>query len=207
MPPAPFAAFFALVLTSLPSFASTILANNLVPEGHFESALDTHGVPTGWVIDPPGWKNSPHLSFNVLVESDADTAGSGPNHFVRLGNTAVVPDEEGIFRLALVKALPQPAPARVNLSWRVRAAIEATSRVHSGSGVKLTIRFLDDKGRLLLEDENLFRLIRSTQGRWLERETVAEVPAGTAEIELLPGLYLVRGSVDIDDIAVSAVAD
>ncbi|MBC8008830.1 MAG: hypothetical protein H7067_01875 [Burkholderiales bacterium] len=195
----------SLLLASLLALVASARAD-LVPEGRFESGLNAQGVPKGWVIDPPGWKNSPHLSFNFLSEARDSTEGAGENHFVRLGNTAV-PDEESVFRLALVKTLPSPAPSRLTLGWRVRAAIEATSRVNGWSSVQLTIRFLDDKGQQLSEQAELFRLVRSTQGRWIQREITVAVPAGAAEIELLPGLYLVRGSVDFDDITVSAATN
>jgi len=33
------------------------------------------------------------------------------------------------------------------------------------------------------------------------------VPTGTTDIELLPGLYLVKGSVDFDDITVTPLTD
>jgi hypothetical protein len=186
-------------------FVTPALAN-LVPEGNFESGLNPQGAPKGWVIDPPSWKNSPHLSFNVLSETRDAFEGSAENHFVRLGNTAV-PDEESIFRLSLLKTLPKPAPAQLTVGWRVRAAIEATSQVNGWSSVQLTIRFLDDKGQMLAEQGEIFRLVRSTQGRWIERETNLDVAVGAAEIELLPGLYLVRGSGDFDDITVSAVTE
>lgn len=194
-----------LLFASLLVLVTSVRAD-LVPEGRFESGLNAQGVPKGWVIDPPGWKNSPYLSFNVLSEAHDATEGSGENHFIRLGNTAM-PDEESIFRISLLKILPKPAPAQLSVGWRVRAAVEATSRVNGWSSVQLTIRFLDDKGQLLSEKGEIFRLVRSTQGRWLERETTVDVPAGAAEIELLPGLYLVRGSVDIDDITVRALAN
>jgi hypothetical protein len=197
--------FRTLLIASLLALTPSIRAD-LVPEGRFESGLDTQGVPNGWVIDPPGWKLSPHLSYNLFSEASDTPGGSAENHFVRLGNTAV-PDEESIFRLSIVKTLPQPVPAQLNIGWRVRAVVEATSRVNTSSSVHLTVRFFNDKGQLLAEKSELFRLVRSTQNRWIERVELVDVPAGTTEIELLPGLYLVRGSVDFDDITVSAATN
>lgn len=75
------------------------------------------------------------------------------------------------------------------------------------SCVQLTIRFIDAKGNMLSERRELFRLVRSTNDLWLERETLVDVPTGTTDIELLPGLYLVKGSVDFDDITVTPLSD
>ena len=194
-----------LLLSCTLTLAASLRAN-LVPEGTFEAGLGPDGISKGWTIDPVGWKNSPNLSFNVLSELRPGSEGGGANNFVRLGNTGI-PDEEGIFRLCLLKTLPNPVPARIRVGWRVRAAVESTSRVHGWSCIQLTIRFLNANGRELFEQQELFRLVRSTQDRWLERETVLDVPKGTTEIELLPGLYLVRGSVDLDDITVSAATN
>ena len=196
---------YAILLALLLPLATSARAN-LVPEGAFESGLGADGNPKGWTIDPIGWKNSPNLSVNLLSELLPAEEGGRVNNFVRLGNTGE-PDEEGVFRLSVVKPLPRPAPARITVGWRVRAAVEATSRVHGWSSVQLTIRFLNAKGRELFEKREIFRLVRSTQDRWLERETIIDVPDGTTDIELLPGLYLVRGSVDLDDITVRSATD
>lgn len=202
--PSPFA-LATLVLTCLLTLAAPLHAN-LIPEGAFESGIGADGVPKGWTMDPLGWKNSPNLSVNLLSEPRSGDEGGGPNSFVRLGNTGE-PDEEGIFRLSLLKTLPSPAPARIRVGWRVRADVQATSRIHGWSSVQLTLRFLNAKGRELAEQREVFRLVRSTHDRWIERETVFDVPAGTTDIELLPGLYLVRGSVDLDDITVKTTTD
>jgi len=197
----------SLFLTN-PSIADTTSGQiDFIPEGRFESGLGKGEAPLGWFIDPPQWKNSPRLSVNLLTETaDPSAPEAKPNSFVRLGNTGM-PDEEGIFCLFLTKSLPKPTPNRLLLGWRVRAQIEATSRVQGWSGVQLTIRFIDAKGNVLSERREMFRLVRSTNDRWLERETTVDVPAGTTDIELLPGLYLVKGSVDFDDITVTPLTD
>jgi len=128
---------------------------DFIPKGRFESGLGTGEPPVGWFIDPPQLKNSPHLSLNLLTESaDANAPEAKPNSFVRLGNTGM-PDEEGIFRLFHTKSLPKPTPNRILLGWRVRAQIEATSRVQGWSCVQLTIRFMDAKGNMLSEGREL----------------------------------------------------
>lgn len=191
------AALLTLLAVLLPLAASA--ADTLTPEGTFEAGLGYNGAPEGWDIQPGDWRNKPNLALKIMSEGASPDA-DGKN-YLRLINTGS-PDE-GMFRLTLNVLLPSPAPTKVVLGWRIRAQIDELSGTQEWSSVQCEVIYLDNKGRTLGMGNGLLRLTRSTAGRWLEREATLDVPAGTVEISIMPGLYLVKGTVDFDDISLS----
>lgn len=190
--------------TLLPLFAVLLsltarAADNLIPEGTFEAATGYNGAPEGWDIQPGDWRNKTNLALKILSEG-ASSDAEGKN-YLRLVNTGA--PEDGMFRLSLNVLLPSPAPAKVVLGWRIRAEIYELSGTQDWSSVQCEVSYLDKKGKVISTNNGLLRLTRSTAGKWLERETTLDVPAGTTEITIVPGLYLVKGTVDFDDISLA----
>lgn len=109
-----------------------------------------------------------------------------------------------MFRLTLNVLLPNPAPTRIVLGWRVRVQIDELSSAAEWSSVQCEVNYLDKKGQTIGTSNGVLRMTRSTAGKWLEREATLDVPPGTAEISIQPGLYLIKGTVDFDDISLSA---
>ena len=191
-------------LLSLTVFASVGLlpshaADNLIPEGAFEAGLASNGTPQGWDVNPGDWRNKPGLALTVMSEGASPDA-DGKN-YLRLVNTGA-PDE-GMFRLFLTIALPTPSPAKIALGWRIRAQIDELSPTQEWSSVQCEVEYFDNKGNIISTTNGALRLTRSTGGKWLERETTLDVPPGTAEIKISPGLYLIKGTVDFDDISLT----
>ena len=191
-------------LLSLTVFASvgllpTHASDNLAPEGTFEAGLASNGTPAGWEVNPGDWQNKPNLALTIMSEGASPDA-DGKN-YLRLANTGA--PGEGMFRLFLTVALPTPTPAQVILAWRVRAEIEELSTTHEWASVQCPVEFLDSKGNVISTNHGALRLKKSTGGKWLERETPLTVPPGTVEIRIAPGLSLIKGTVDFDDISLT----
>ena len=174
-------------------------ADNLAPEGTFELGLASNGTPEGWDVNPGDWRNKSNLDLTITTEGVSPDA-EGKN-YLRLINTG--PADEGMFRLLLSMALPSPAPAKIVLGWRIRAQIDELSSTQDWSSVQCEVDYLDSKGNSISTTSGALRLTRSTGGKWLERETTLDVPPGTAEIVIRPGLYLIKGTVDFDDISLT----
>jgi len=174
-------------------------ADNLIPEGTFEVGIDFVGVPEGWDINPGDWRNKSNLALTIMTEGASPDA-DGKN-YLRLVNTGA-PDE-GMFRLFLTVALPTPTPDQVILGWRVRAEIEELSPTQEWASVQCQVEFLDSKGNVISTNHGALRFNKSTGGKWLERETPLTVPPGAVEIRIAPGLYLIKGTVDFDDISLT----
>jgi hypothetical protein len=193
------------MLAAMVAFACTgFIANDssaqsLIPEGTFESGLGYNGAPEGWDIQPGDWRNKSNLALKIMSEGASPDA-EGRN-YLRLVNTGS-PDE-GMFRLNLSVLLPSPAPAKVVFGWRIRAQIDELSGTAEWASVQCEVTYLDKKGQTLGTSSGVLRMTRSTAGKWLERETTLELPAGTAEISIQPGLYLIKGTVDFDDISLA----
>ena len=179
--------------------AAAQAAESLTPEGKFESGLSYNGVPAGWDVQPGDWRNKPNLAIKILSEGASPDA-EGKN-YLRLSNSGAA--EEGMFRLGLSVLLPTPAPAKIVLGWRVRAQIDELSIAHEWASVQCEVTFLDKKGQPISTKSGALRMTRSTAGKWLERETTLDVPEGTAEITIQPGIYLIKGTVDFDDISLT----
>ncbi|MBC8008831.1 MAG: hypothetical protein H7067_01880 [Burkholderiales bacterium] len=174
-------------------------ADSLTPEGTFEAGLGYNGAPEGWDLNPGDWRNKPNLALKIMNEGASPDA-EGKN-YLRLINTGS--PEEGMFRLSLSVLLPSPAPTKVVLGWRIRAQIDELSGTQEWSSVQCEVYYLDKKGQTIGTSNGVLRMTRSTAGKWLERETTLNVPPGTAEISMFPGLYLIKGTVDFDDISLA----
>lgn len=174
-------------------------SDNLIPEGTFETGLGYNGAPAGWDVQPGDWRNKPNLFLKILTEGASPDA-DGKN-YLRLTNTGSA--DEGMFRLILSAVLPSPAPSKIVFGWRVRAQIEELSPSVDWASVQCEVTFLDKKGQSLGTKSGVLRMTRSTAGKWLERETTLDVPAGAAEVTIQPGLYMIKGTVDFDDISIT----
>ena len=194
-----------LRITALLTLAVTLLtvtahaAESLTPEGKFESGLGYSGVPEGWDIQPGDWRDKPSLAIKILSEGASPDA-EGKN-YLRLSNSGAADD--GMFRLSLNVLLPTPTPTKVILGWKIRAQIDELSSTVEWSSVQCVVTFNDKKGQPISTQNGVLRMTRSTAGRWLEREAVLDVPTGTAEINIMPGLYLIKGTLDLDDISIT----
>lgn len=174
-------------------------SESLTPEGTFEAGLDESGAPAGWEANPGDWKAKPNLGLTIMSEGASPDA-DGKN-YLRLTNTGVA--DEGTFRIYLTVALPSPAPAKVVLGWRIRAQIDELSATTEWSSIQCEVDYIDNEGKTISTTHGALRLTKSTEGKWLERETPLDVPAGTVQIAIRPGLYQVKGTVDFDDISLT----
>lgn len=169
-------------------------AGNLFPEGNFSQPVDaTTGAPGGWKLEPGDWKNKGG-SLNAEVSSEEG------NNYMHLASKSE--DASIVFRLVADVPMPDPAPASLRISFRIRAVIDKVSNSNDWASVQLQGYFKNAAGDTIKDLNGLVRLKASTAG-WEEKEAVVEVPDGAKTLELLPGLYLVKGTMDISDFSVT----
>jgi hypothetical protein len=177
---------------------------NLYPEGDFESSPQILAPnPSPFTTDPttaqegalyvePGdYKNK---QCSVTVENEAGSS------FIRY----VAPNGfKGILRTYIALKLPDPAPASLTISmrWRLKDYAPQADAPEWASAQNDPAFVLADGTRKVL---NGTLRLKSNTAEWQEVEKTINVPDGAKMLILQPGLYCVTGTLDVDDIKVTA---
>jgi hypothetical protein len=177
---------------------------NLYPEGNFEGAVELQAPhPSPLTGDPltaqegilyiePGDYKSKKCSVSVENENGSNFI----RYVAPVGFT-------GILRTYIALKLPDPAPATLTISMRWRVSDYATqdNAPEWASAQNDPMFVLADGTKKILY--GTLRLKSNTE-EWQEVEKTVSVPEGAKMLILQPGLYCVTGTLDVDDIKVTA---
>ena len=174
-------------LTFLAS-VSSLMADNLFPEGSFE-ILGAEGEPESWSL--------PHPNYLAKIQADSSLETENGNRFLRLS----LENPENA-NLATAKIPIPDDAANVVITYRVRCTNLTPADVPSWSGVFNGGGFLDGAEQSLELFRGVKRLKESTDG-WVDVEEVFQVPVGAKMVLLQPGIYHCTGTADFDDFVVT----
>ncbi len=156
----------------------------LVANGDFEADKNADGWPDGW----------------SRLKEGAQWPQEGGNRFLRL-----VSQKPGQ-TLLLYRAVAVPTGTKaLELTWRWRAT-DLKPGKEAWFDARLLLDFKDAVGKKLTPSPAAPYLRASTNG-WREGKLRITVPDGAKTLEFMPALFQVeRGTLDLDDIRIAAVA-
>lgn len=190
-------------LTTAPLLAAD--PTNLFPEGTFDSPIDIEAKAPN-----PATQDPLNAQEGILYAEPGNYRAKGCSiEFTNEGNENVLkfiaPESfSGILRTYIPLRLPNPPPTNITLSIRW-----ATSNLKPAENAPVWASAQCDPIFVLENGEkktinNTLRLTQDTGGEFTEMEKTVPVPDGAKMIILQPGLYLVTGTLAIDEIKVLA---
>jgi hypothetical protein len=140
--------------------------------------LGANGAPEGWDLAP-----------------GVSQVAEGGNRFLRFVNDS----HDRAVALTRIVALPAGSKAVV-VSARMRAARLELGR-EGWHEARIALRFENDK-KEMVGGYPAMPALRTPSPDWLTREVVLDVPEGATRLVLQPGLWLAKGTLDLDDVRV-----
>lgn len=171
-----------LILSSLLTAACLAAETSMLPEGSFEK-------PTGSSDWPAGWGKP---------KSGGSWEQENGNHFVRL--TSNTPGEMVMMYQPVKLSAEMKA---LELTWRMRVTGLQKGK-QAWFDARILIDFKDKSGNKLAGGLAP-NAGKDTEG-WVDRKVAFLVPAGAAQLEVMPALFQVnRGKFDLDDVVLKSI--
>lgn len=172
-----------LALTVILSLSTLALADDLAPNGNFETPNADRSWPLGW----------------AGVKTGGTWEKENGNHFVRLKS----PQPGEMVMLYQEIKLPKDVGA-LKLKWKQRVS-DLKKGKNSWFDARIMLEFIDDQHEKVAPTPSAAATGKDTDG-WVEREVSFLVPDGAYWLKFMPALFQVEsGTFDLDDISLQAI--
>ena len=172
-----------LALTIILSLSTSVLAEDLAPNGNFEAPNADSSWPLGW----------------AGVKSSGTWETEAGNRFLRLKSSK--PGE----MVMLYQEIKLPADVEaLKLKWKQRVS-DLKKGKNSWFDARIMLEFINDQHEKVTPTPSAAATGKDTDG-WVDREVSFLVPEGAYWLKFMPALFQVEsGTFDLDDISLQSI--
>lgn len=172
-----------IALTIILSLSTSVLAEDLAPNGNFEASNADGSWPMGW----------------AGVKSGGTWQTEAGNRFVRLKS----PQPGEMVMLYQEIKLPADVEA-LKLKWKQRVS-DLKKGKNSWFDARIMLEFINDQHEKVTPTPSAAATGKDTDG-WVDREVSFLVPEGAYWLKFMPALFQVEsGTFDLDDISLQSI--